>query len=179
MTSRGGRICFGSSATSSELGALPRQTDPRDRPAKLQPSIIFNYGIRPYVQSTLHRGGLDRRDQPRRHFSKLAVCAKRELTASRQATSIAPAPACAPWDPKVRARCGLQLGLAVSSRHDGRAGGQAAPSIRLFLALRQPGLAQAVVHALAACEKSSIVAECRGSEPRDGEARVEFEPGAR
>jgi predicted ATPase len=44
--------------------------------------------------------------------------------------------------------------------------------------LRNPGLAEAFVHALAAREIDGVVADCLGAEPRDGEARIEFEPGA-
>src|SRR5271157_4242001 len=55
---------------------------------------------------------------------------------------------------------------------------QQARSIRL-LSLRHARHAQAFVYSLAAREIDGIVAERRGSKPRDREARIEFEPRTR
>jgi len=48
--------------------------------------------------------------------------------------------------------------------------------IRFLVVLRHPGLAEAVIHALAASKIDRVVVEVRGSKPRDGEAQVQFEP---
>src|SRR5271166_5188530 len=59
-----------------------------------------------------------------------------------------------------------------------REGDAAIPSIYFLFPLRRPGQPQALVHALAARKPDGIVAEGHGPQPRNGEARIEFESRA-
>jgi hypothetical protein len=75
--------------------------------------------------------------------------------------------------PKIAKWAAENLGLArsCSERAPAHAGRRQVPSL-----LRHPRLAHAFVRALAARKIDGIVGECLGSKPRDGEARIEFEP---